>query len=261
MGEHDALRPAGRPGRVDDRVGIVGPTRSQRRSSTARSHRLGRRDEVVECEHVPVGRSIEIAVSSRFSPPRTAAIFATWSASSQMTDPRLGVAGHPFALLGRVAGIHRHDDAAGARDRETGQRPLRPGVGQDADAVARLKPVSDEPECQLVDELADLGERLGAPSLVGPVAERGTVAIAPRRRGRRRGDRLNGRWQFLAVHPGLSLTVSPTLAQIVVRPGSRRIRRTCLGNAANYWRYSSAPGGGARFEQLKISACSGRRSQ
>ena len=52
---------------------------------------------------------------------------------------RLGVAGDPLALLGRVRRVDRHDDAAGAGDREVRVGPLGARVAEDADALAGLR--------------------------------------------------------------------------------------------------------------------------
>ncbi len=99
--------------------------------------------------------------------PRRArlAIFATWLASSQIDEARLGVAGDPLALLGRVRRVDRHDDAAGARDRRSSAY-VHSGrvVHRMARAVARLEAEVDQAAGDLRDDLADLAVRRRRPT-------------------------------------------------------------------------------------------------
>ena len=74
-------------------------------------------------------------------------------------EARLGVAGDPRALLGRVGRVDRDDDAAGGRDREVRVRPLDAGRAQQGDAVARPQPEIHEPAGDLRDRLAELACR------------------------------------------------------------------------------------------------------
>ena len=95
-------------------------------------------------------------VSSPGRLPRTARILATCVGVLADDRARLGVAGDPLALLGRVGRVDRHDDGAGARDAEVRVGPLGPRRAQDRHAVARLDPEVDQAAADLRHDLAEL---------------------------------------------------------------------------------------------------------
>ena len=207
VGEHAALRRPGRPRRVDERERVLGAHRVhpllERRLGAAAAALAQRveRDRIadvavrVDDDHVAQGRQ-------SFADGGDLGHLARVLAHDRHG---FGVAGHPFALFRRVRRIDRDDDRCGRRDREVGVGPLRPGVGKDGDALARLDAEVDQAERDLADDLAHLrvGERLprpvallayGDPIRVLARRQRHHVRDRPgtgRRLGRRRGRGLH----------------------------------------------------------------------
>ena len=132
----------------------------------------------------------------------------------------LRVAHDPGALLGGVGLVDRHHDAAGGGDGEVDVRPLGPGVGEDADAVAGRDAEIDEAAADLGDDRADLGEGDVVPRAIVLVAHGDGVGMDLGRAGGEISDRLRAGRRDVG-RGGASLHANPP-----------RARRRILGSRA-----------------------------
>ena len=188
VGEHAALRWAGRAGGVDERVGVLGahggPARVEllRASASARARgpassgdrrlkRFGRSSRpsrgLIDHDH---GAQVRQLVADRGDLRELLVVLADDRAGA-------GVGDHPQALLGRVGLVDRHDDGARGGGGQVGIGPLGAGVGEDADALARLDPEVDQPEADLLHDRGELGVGDVVPGAVALEAHGGLARV------------------------------------------------------------------------------------
>lgn len=186
MGEHAALRAAGRAGRVDDQRRLVGrdggraPLQLRRVAPAAPQRRQRVRPGAVDQHDLAQPGQPVADLRHLRRLPRVGA------------DDHHGarVAEHPLALLGGARWVDRHDDRARERDAQLDLHPLRARVGQHADAVAGPDAEVDEAERDRRADVAQPGVGQVVPGAVTEEALCGPVAVALRRDPRQRGDRL-----------------------------------------------------------------------
>ena len=191
--EDAALRRPGRARRVDERVRVLGLHGRRAlghlvvRAPAAALTQLVERDRAV-------GRAVEHDDRLEIRQPvaHLGDLGGLLGVLGEQ-EARLGVARHPLALLGRVGGVDRDDDAGGAADAEAGVRPLRPGGAQDRSAVALRQAEIDQPAGDLGHDLADLAVSHVDPFVAALEAHRGVVGIPLRGKTHQVGDRRRAR--------------------------------------------------------------------
>ena len=215
VAEHAALRRPGRPRRVDDRVRLVardGVRAPVQLGGVARAAALAQRVERDRVADV-AGR---VDHDDRLQRRQVVAHRADLGDLRRVLADdraRLGVAGDPLALLGRVRRVDRHDDRPGGGDAEVGVRPLRPGRAEDRHAIARLDPEVDQAAADLRHDLAELGVADVVPGAVALVADRRAVAVLLGGQPDQVGDRRRAGGPCVDRHRGAALHGSSSRSQ------------------------------------------------
>jgi hypothetical protein len=227
VGENDTLGRTGRAGGVDDRVGIL---------------RTDGRLAFGEDAAIPVGAAV-----AQFAERQVTAVtvdrdqvYEFGQLLAHRRDLRelrgvlavdrtgIGVAEHPLALTRGIRRVHGHDHAAGGRDPVAGDRPLRPRVRQQADALTRRDPERDQAERHLIDRRARLRIGLDLPLTVDESPRGLVVGEALGGAGGQRRDRE----RRLALSRGHLGHLSPCLRRDVhahVTMNPPRVRRRAQG--------------------------------
>ena len=190
--EHAALGRPGGAGRVDDRVGVVladGLAALLELGLVAAAAPLAQVVERDRVGHVAAGVDHDHVLERGQVLPH---LDDLGHLGGVLADDRhrLGVAGHPLALAGRVRRVDRDDDGAGARDREVARRPLGARRAQQRDTISGLDAEVDQAAADLGDGAAQILEGHAVPLAVPLEALRLLRAMALGGERHEIGDRL-----------------------------------------------------------------------
>ena len=233
VAEHDALGATGGARGVDDRVRVLG------RNRLAAAFELGpvgvpaAFPELVEAtfNHDDVLELVQ-AIADLGDLGRLALVLADH-------DARVRVAHHPLAFVRRVGRVDRDDYPAGTGDGQARVRPLGAGVAQQAHPLAGLQAHVDQPERDLVDDLADLGKGLVLPRLAVLRPDGHTIREPISRVGRRPRDRPVARLYRSARHRSPLCAFS---SDLVNHPDPSRLRSRSALAWASFSRSVSSMG-------------------
>ena len=167
--EHDALRLAGRPRRVDDRGELLGTHGARRIAEFPRGAPLGNHPRMAPLAYRRQGddrggaSSVPVDHENGFEQRQLMADLLKLLELLAVRDhrqPRAAILEDVAHLRRRQRGIDGHGHRAGGQDRQVGQQPLGSAVGNDGDAIARPNAKRAQTERQISQSVEPVPRRL-----------------------------------------------------------------------------------------------------